>query len=42
MLKAAEKVHKGRNFKVDFHHLAATFTTSVQCSNFFLKILFLT
>lgn len=29
MFKAAEKVNKKKNFKVDSHHPAATFTTSV-------------
>lgn len=37
MFKAAEKVNKRRNFKVDSHQLAATFTNSVQWSNSFLK-----
>lgn len=37
MFKTAEKVNKG-NFKVDSHQLAATFTTSVQWSNFVLKV----
>lgn len=36
MFKAAEKVSKRRNFQVDSHQFAATFTTSVQWSNFFL------
>lgn len=41
MFKAAEKVSKRRNFQVDSHQFAATFTTSVQWSNFFLIFFFL-
>lgn len=37
MLKAVGKVNKIRNFKVDSLHLAKTFKTYTEWSNFFLK-----